>query len=79
MPFLSVDRPPAGDRIANYYRQRGLRGPALRQETGTVIGTFATVESVAVGFQWGLRFQSSQTDTAAGMGNEVPILGKFPS
>jgi hypothetical protein len=58
---LSSNRPPvseAADRIADYYRQRGLSGPALQQETGTVLGTFATVESVAVGFQWGLRFLS---------------------
>jgi hypothetical protein len=58
---LSTDRPPvseAADRVADYYRQRGLSGPDLQQETGTVLGTFATVESVAVGFQWGLRFLS---------------------
>jgi MFS family permease len=58
---LSSDRPPvaeAAERVGEYYRQRGLGGPALQQETGTVLGTFATVESVAVGFQWGLRFFS---------------------
>jgi hypothetical protein len=58
---LSTNRPPvseAADRVAEYYVQRGLSGPALQQETGTVLGTFATVESVAVGFQWGLRFFS---------------------
>ena len=58
---LSTNRPPvseAADRVADYYRQRGLSGPDLQQETGTVLGTFATVESVAVGFQWGLRFFS---------------------
>ena len=48
----------AGDRVADYYRQRGLSGPALQQETGTVLGGFAKVESVAAGFQWGLRFLS---------------------
>ncbi len=56
---LSTNRPPvseAGDRVADYYRQRGLSGPALQQETGTVLGGFAKVESVAAGFQWGLRF-----------------------
>ena len=49
---LSTNRPAvseAGDRVADYYRQRGLSGPALQQETGTVLGTFATVESVALG------------------------------
>jgi MFS family permease len=58
---LSTNRPPvseAGDRVADYYRQRGLSGPALQQETGTVLGGFAKVESVATGFQWGLRFLS---------------------
>jgi MFS family permease len=58
---LSTNRPAvseAGARVADYYQQRGLSGPALEQETGTVLGTFATVESVAVGFQWGLRFFS---------------------
>jgi hypothetical protein len=58
---LSTNRPPvseAGDRVADYYRQRGLSGPALQQETGTVLGGFAKVESVAAGFQWGLRFFS---------------------
>jgi MFS family permease len=58
---LSSNRPPvseAGDRVADYYRQRGLSGPALQQETGTILGGFAKVESVAAGFQWGLRFLS---------------------
>jgi MFS family permease len=58
---LSTNRPAvseAGDRVAGYYRQRGLSGPDLQQETGTVLGGFAKVESVAAGFQWGLRFLS---------------------
>jgi hypothetical protein len=58
---LSTNRPPvseAAERVANDYQQRGLSGPALQQETSTVLGTFATIESVAVGFQWGLRFFS---------------------
>jgi MFS family permease len=58
---LSTNRPPvseAGDRVADYYRQRGLSGPALQQQTGTVLGGFAKLESVAAGFQWGLRFLS---------------------
>src|SRR5207247_3733618 len=58
---LSTNRPPvseAEDRVADYYRQRGLNGPALQQKTGTVLGGFAKVESVAAGFQWGLRFLS---------------------
>src|SRR5438552_10797347 len=58
---LRSNRPPvseAGDRVADYYSQRGLRGPVLQQETGTILGGFAKVESVATGFQWGLRFLS---------------------
>jgi hypothetical protein len=58
---LSSNRPAvseAGERVADYYRQRGLSGPALQQETGTVLGTFAAVESVAFGFRHGLRFMS---------------------
>jgi len=48
----------ATDRVGEYFRQRGLTGPDLQQETSTVLGTFARVESVAVGFQSGLRFLS---------------------
>jgi MFS family permease len=58
---LSTNRPPvseAANRVADYYQQRGQSGPALQQETGTVLGGFAKVESVAAGFQWGLRFLS---------------------
>src|SRR6516165_1227163 len=56
---LSSNRPAvpkAADRVGEYFRQRGLGGRAVQQETGTVLGTFATLESAAVGFQWGLRF-----------------------
>jgi hypothetical protein len=58
---LSTNRPPvseAAERVADYYVQRGLSGPPLQQETGTVLGAFAKVESVAAGFQWGLRWLS---------------------
>jgi hypothetical protein len=58
---LASNRPAvaeAGERIADHYRQRGLAGPALQQETGTVLGTFAVVESVAFGIRQGLRFMS---------------------
>jgi MFS family permease len=58
---LSTNRPPvseAANRVAEYYQQRGLSGPDLQQETGMVLGGFAKVESVAAGFQWGLRFLS---------------------
>ena len=36
---LSTNRPPvseAADRVADYYRQRGLSGPDLQQEIDTV-------------------------------------------
>jgi MFS family permease len=58
---LSSNRPAvseAGDRVADYYRERGLSGPPLQQETGRVLGGFATLESVAYGFRQGLRFFS---------------------
>ncbi len=45
-------------RVADYFHQRGLSGPALRQETSRVLGTFATIESIAHGFRSGLRFLS---------------------
>jgi MFS family permease len=51
----------AGGRVADYFQQRGLSGPELQQETGRVLGGFATVESIAVGFRWGLRFLSLMT------------------
>jgi MFS family permease len=58
---LSTNRPPvseAADSVAEYYQQRGLSGPDLQHETGTVLGGFAKAESVAAGFQWGLRWLS---------------------
>jgi MFS family permease len=58
---LTTNRPAvaeAGARVADYYEQRGLSGPSLQQETGTVVGTFAAVESVAFGFRHGLRVLS---------------------
>ncbi len=58
---VSSNRPPvseASNRIGQHFRQRGLGGPDVQQETNTVLGTFATFESVAVGYQWGLRFLS---------------------
>jgi hypothetical protein len=61
---LSNNRPQvseAGNRVADYYQQRGLSGPSLQQESGTVLGGFAKLESVAAGFQWGLRFLSLMT------------------
>jgi MFS family permease len=71
---LSTNRPAvseAGARVADYYRQRGLSGPALEQETGTVLGGFVKVESIAVGFRWGLRFLSLMM---LGLGLAVALL-----
>jgi MFS family permease len=48
----------ASARIADNLRQRGLSGAALQQETGRILGGFATLESVAHGFRSGLRFLS---------------------
>jgi MFS transporter, DHA2 family, multidrug resistance protein len=45
-------------RIADHFRQRGLSGSALQQETSRVLGTFVTLESIAHGFRSGLRFLS---------------------
>jgi MFS family permease len=58
---LATNRPAvtqAEVRVADYFQQRGLSGPALQQETGRILGGFATMESIAVGFRWGLRFLS---------------------
>jgi hypothetical protein len=58
---LSSNRPAvaeAGARVADYYQQRGQSGPFQAQETATVLGGFATYESIAYGFRHGLRFLS---------------------
>lgn len=71
---LSTNRPAvseAGARVADYYQQRGLSGPALQQETGTVLGAFAKLESAAAGFREGLRFFSL---LMLGLGLTVAIL-----
>jgi MFS transporter, DHA2 family, multidrug resistance protein len=71
---LSTNRPAVSEaaaRVADYYQQRGLSGPALQQETGTVLGTFAVVESVAFGFRQGLRFFSLMM---LGLGLPVALL-----
>jgi hypothetical protein len=58
---LRTNRPAvseAGARVADYYQQRGQSGPTQQQETATVLGGFATYESIAYGFRHGLRFLS---------------------
>ncbi|HEY2156339.1 MAG TPA: MFS transporter, partial [Isosphaeraceae bacterium] len=42
-------------RLADDYRQRGVSGPEVSSLTGTALGAFAKVESVARGFQDGLK------------------------
>ncbi len=39
-------------------KQSARARAAIQQETGTILGGFAKVESVAAGCQWGLRFLS---------------------
>src|SRR3989440_1472918 len=71
---LSTNRPAVSEaaaRVADYYQQRGFSGPALQQETGIVLGTFATVESVAFGLRQGLRFFSLMM---LGLGLPVALL-----
>ncbi len=48
----------ASARVADYFHERGLSGAGLQQETSRVLGSFATLESVAHGFRSGLRFLS---------------------
>jgi MFS family permease len=58
---LSADRPAvpqAALRVADYYQQHGQSGAVLQQETATVLGGFATMESIAYGVRHGLRFLS---------------------
>jgi hypothetical protein len=45
-------------RVANYYHQRGVGGPAASQMASSVLGGFVRVEAVAQGIQTGLRFLS---------------------
>ena len=61
----------ASARVADYYHQRGLSGATLQHETSTVLGSFATLESVAHGFRSGLRFLSL---LMLAMGSVVAIL-----
>ncbi|HWH12361.1 MAG TPA: MFS transporter, partial [Solirubrobacteraceae bacterium] len=45
-------------RLADDYRRRGVDGPELSTLTGTALGAFVKAESVARGFQDGLKFLS---------------------
>jgi hypothetical protein len=48
----------AAARVADDYRQRGVAGPDLSSMTGAALGGFARAESVARGFQDGLKLLS---------------------
>jgi MFS family permease len=58
-------------RVADDYRQRGVAGPELSTLTGTALGGFVKVESVARGFQDGLKFLSL---TMLGIGLPLAVL-----
>jgi hypothetical protein len=62
-------------RVADYYRQRGVEGPELTQDTSTVLGGFATTEAVAMGIQRGLQFLSL---IVGGIGLCVAVLLVWP-
>jgi hypothetical protein len=61
-------------RVADDYRQRGVSGPDLSTLTGTTLGAFARAESVARGFQDGLKFLSL---TMFGIGLPLAALRFF--
>ena len=48
----------ASARIADYFQQRGVDGPDLRQMTSTVLGSRVKSDAVAHGIRSGLRFLS---------------------
>jgi hypothetical protein len=58
-------------RVADDYRQRGVDGPDLSALTGAALGGVAKVESVARGFQDGLKFLSL---TMLGIGMSLAVL-----
>ncbi|MDR3635931.1 MAG: MFS transporter [Isosphaeraceae bacterium] len=61
-------------RIADDYRQRGVDGPGLASLTGAALGAFTRAESVARGFQDGLKFLSL---TMLGLGLPLAALRAF--
>ena len=56
---LPSSRPPRTSRTIS--KSGGLSGAGLQHETSRVLGGFAAIESVAHGFQSGLRFLSLMT------------------
>lgn len=61
-------------RLADDYRQRGVNGPELVSLTGGVLGGSVKAESVARGFQDGLKFLSL---TMLGLGLPLGLLRVF--
>jgi MFS family permease len=45
-------------RVADYYQQRGVEGPELKQATSTVLGAFVKTTAAAMGIQRGLQLLS---------------------
>jgi MFS family permease len=71
---LRAERPAVQEaeaRVADDYRQRGVDGPELSSLTGTALGASAKVESVARGFQDGLKFLSL---TMLGLGLPLALV-----
>jgi DHA2 family multidrug resistance protein len=72
---LRENRPPveaAAARISDHYRRQGLTGPEVSSATANMLGTFATRESVALGYRWGFRFLSLVM-LALGLAVAVPL------
>ena len=58
---LSENRPAVADassRVADHFQQRGLAGADLQSTTSRVLGSYVTIESIAIGFRQGFRFLS---------------------
>jgi MFS family permease len=61
---LRAERPVVAEssaRVADYYRQRGVAGAELSQDSGTVLGTYAHLEGAVRGIQAGFAFLSVVT------------------
>jgi MFS family permease len=61
---LRAERPAVAEssaRVADYYRQRGVAGAELSQDSGTVLGTYVHLESAVRGIQAGFAFLSVLT------------------
>src|SRR5262249_37108503 len=61
-------------RVTDDYRQRGVSGPDLATWSGATLGALVKVESVARGFEDGLKFLSL---TMLGLGLPLAVLRFF--